>query len=82
MPDGERTRDLALYLARALVRDPEQVVVEHSAQGRSVQLRLSVAREDLGRVIGRQGRTARAIRTLLSATASRQGQRCVLEIRE
>ncbi len=82
MSEGEHIKDLAVFLARALVRDPEQVVVEQSAQGRTLMLRLSVAREDLGRVIGRQGRTARAIRTLLSVAADQQGQRCVLEIRE
>jgi len=64
---------LVLHLARGLVREPDRVrVQEHVEHGRTV-LELSVADSDRGRVIGREGRTAGAIRTLLAALAERRG---------
>jgi hypothetical protein len=75
-------RDLLTLLARGLVREPERVRVRESGEpGRSV-LELSVAAGDRGRVIGRQGRTADALRTLLEALARRKGGSCSLEIEE
>jgi predicted RNA-binding protein YlqC (UPF0109 family) len=73
-------RSLVLHLARGLVREPGRVRVrEHVSEGRTV-LELAVAPADRGRVIGREGRTANAMRTLLDALARRRGVACVLEI--
>jgi predicted RNA-binding protein YlqC (UPF0109 family) len=74
--------ELVEYIAKSLVNDPGQVVVEVVEDPASTTLRLKVAPGDLGRVIGKQGRTARAIRTLLHATAARAKRRVVLEIVE
>ena len=73
-------KNLVSHLARGLVREPGRVRVhEHVAHGRTV-IELSVAPSDLGRVIGREGRTADAMRTLLDALAERRGGTCELEI--
>jgi uncharacterized protein len=69
-------------LAKALVDSPDEVSVASSADGDFVRLELEVAEEDLGRVIGRSGRTARALRIVLSAAAAQNGQRCSLDIVE
>jgi predicted RNA-binding protein YlqC (UPF0109 family) len=75
-------KELVLYLAKVLVSNPEAVEVrERENDGASV-LELKVAKEDLGRIIGKQGRTAKSIRTLLNAAASRDNRRIVLEIVE
>ena len=73
-------RELALSLARGLVSDPGHVRVEETREPGHVSLWLRVAPEDRGRVIGREGRTADAMRTLLEVVARRHGQRCSLEI--
>jgi predicted RNA-binding protein YlqC (UPF0109 family) len=73
---------LAKELAKALVDSPEEVSVETSGDSEYVKLELEVAEEDLGRVIGRSGRTARALRTILAAAAAQNGQRCSLDIVE
>jgi predicted RNA-binding protein YlqC (UPF0109 family) len=73
-------RDLLLAYARALVERPGRVSVEERAAEGDLLLELSVAPEDRGRVIGRRGRTAEALRTVLSAVARRRGTRCELEI--
>jgi uncharacterized protein len=75
-------KELVEYLAKALVDQPDQVHVEAVEDSTTTTLKLSVAPGDLGRVIGKQGRTARAIRTLLHATAARAKRRVVLEIQE
>jgi predicted RNA-binding protein YlqC (UPF0109 family) len=73
-------KHLVSYLARGLVREPGRVRVrEHVEHGRTV-LELSVAPPDRGRVIGREGRTASAMRTLLDALATRRGSAVSLEI--
>ncbi len=79
-PVGERAYELLVYLAGGLVDSPEEVSVEqfHEDDGTLV-LELSVAAEDYGRVIGRGGRTAQALRTVLRATAS-DGRRVVVDI--
>ena len=69
-------------LAKALVDSPDEVSVETSGDSEFVRLELEVAEEDLGRVIGRAGRTARALRTILAAAAQQNGQRCSLDIVE
>lgn len=73
---------LVEFIARSLVDHPDQVVVEELVGERGATLELCVAPEDLGKVIGKQGRTARAIRTILSAAALKSSQRVVLEILE
>ncbi len=73
-------RDLVVQLVRGLVREPGRVRVrEHVEPGRTV-LELSVAAADRGRVIGREGRTAGALRALVGALARRRGTACTLEI--
>ncbi len=75
-------KELVEYLARALVDNPNEVSVEAVEAEKTTTLRLKVAPADLGRVIGKQGRTARAMRTLLHATAAKSRRRAVLEILE
>jgi len=73
-------RELVEYMARLLVENPDQVEVTEVNATRSVILELRVAREDMGRVIGKQGRVANAMRTLLKVAAAKQGKRAILEI--
>ncbi len=73
-------KELVEYIARSLVDDPSQVEVTEIRQANSVILKLQVAQEDKGRVIGRNGRVANAIRNLLRVVATRQGKRVNLEI--
>ena len=73
-------RDLVLWLARELVGDREAVRVEAIERDRSTVLELSVAEGDLGRVIGRGGKTAKALRTVLDLAGRREGRRVVLDI--
>ena len=75
-------REVVEVIARALVDDPDAVRVEESEHRGVSVLELFVAPGDLGRVIGRQGRTASALRTLASATAEHHGAKATLEIRE
>lgn len=74
--------DLVAFVAKALVDDPDAVEVKAIDGERTVVIELTVAPDDLGKVIGREGRTARALRTLLAATSARQEKRAVLEILE
>ena len=74
--------DLLTWVARRLVDDPEAVRVETVETDDATVLRLHVAPEDIGKVIGRQGRLARALRTLVRAGGGRAGRRTVLEIVE
>jgi len=75
-------KELVEFVAKALVDQPDQVHVETVEDPAATTLKLRVAPGDLGRVIGKQGRTARAIRTLLHATAAKAKRRVVLEIVE
>ncbi|MFQ5911726.1 MAG: KH domain-containing protein [Nitrospinota bacterium] len=75
-------KDLIEYIARHLVDHPEQVRVEEVGRGEDTTLGLRVAPEDRGKVIGREGRTVRAMRTLLSAVCASRGKRANLEILE
>ena len=70
------------FVAKSLVDDPEAVVVEVEEGHRTLTCYLTVAPGDMGKVIGRQGKIARALRTLLSIAATREGVRANLEIRE
>jgi predicted RNA-binding protein YlqC (UPF0109 family) len=71
---------LVEYLAKALARNPDAVVVEEERFGDRIVLRLTVADEDKGRIIGREGRIANAIRSLLYVAATRAGVRATLDI--
>jgi predicted RNA-binding protein YlqC (UPF0109 family) len=72
--------ELLAYLARELVDDPEAVRVEEEDRDGALVLVLHVAADDVGKVIGRQGRLARALRTLIRASAVREGRRVFVEI--
>lgn len=75
-------KDLVEYLAKALVDNPEEVHVTEVEGESATILELSVAKSDLGKVIGRQGKTARAMRTILGASAAKLGKKAILEIVE
>lgn len=75
-------KDLVQYLAKSLVGDPAAVEVKETEREDTSVFELKVAKEDLGRVIGRQGRTAKSIRTLLNAAASKTNRKVILEIVE
>jgi uncharacterized protein len=75
-------KELIKYIAEALVDHPDQVSVEEVEGNQTSVLELKVAKEDLGKVIGKQGRTARAMRTILSAASAKIKKRTVLEIIE
>ena len=75
-------KDLIGYIARALVDNPDEVSVSEIEGNQTSVLELKVAKEDLGKVIGKQGRTARAMRTILSAASAKIKKRTVLEIIE
>jgi predicted RNA-binding protein YlqC (UPF0109 family) len=72
--------ELLAYLAQRLVDDPDAVRVEEEERDDAVVLRLYVAKDDVGKVIGRQGRIARALRAIVRAGGARQRRRLVLEI--
>ncbi len=75
-------RDLIEYIAKALVDKPEDVSVKVTEGEKTTIVELRVAQEDMGKVIGKQGRTAMAIRTILNAASTKMGKRCLLEILE
>ena len=75
-------KELITYIASSLVDQPDQVQVTEVEGEQTTVLELRVAKEDLGKVIGRQGRTARAMRTILGAASSKVKKRSVLEILE
>jgi len=74
--------ELLAFLARELVDDPEAVHVDSEERDGALVLRLHVAADDRGKVIGRGGRIVRALRTILRATAVREGRRVLVEIVE
>lgn len=73
-------KELLEYLAKSLVDSPEAVHVEVVETESTVVLELTVAKEDVGKVIGKQGRIARALRTIVKASAVRDGKRAIVEI--
>jgi len=73
---------LTEYIAKALVDHPDEVTVDEIRHGNRVTLELSVAKDDMGRVIGKGGRVANAIRTLLRVAAEREGSQITLEVVE
>jgi predicted RNA-binding protein YlqC (UPF0109 family) len=75
-------KELIEYIAKALVDNPDKVRVTEIEGEKTSVIELSVAKEDLGKVIGKQGRTARSLRTILSAASTKNNKRAVLEILE
>jgi len=75
-------KELIKYIAQLLVDNPEQVTVEEIEGSQSAVLELKVAKEDMGKVIGKKGKTAQAMRTILSAASAKIKKRTVLEIIE
>ncbi|WP_029917412.1 KH domain-containing protein [Pelobacter seleniigenes] len=76
-------KDLIEYIAKSLVEQPDKIVIsEEVAEDGSVLIKLAAAQEDMGRIIGKQGRNAKAMRTLLNAKATRENQRAALQIME
>ncbi len=75
-------KDLIAHIAKALVDKPEEVVVTEIAGQQIYVIELKVAKEDIGKIIGKQGRTARAIRTILNAASAKMKKRSSFEIIE
>ena len=73
-------RELLTFVAQSLVDHPDQVVVRETEGPEAVILELSVAEEDMGKVIGRQGRIAKEIRTIIKTVAQRTGEKVTVEI--
>ncbi|ABI68799.1 MAG: KH domain-containing protein [Syntrophomonas sp.] len=73
-------KELVEYIAKSLVDNPDEVEVRESEGERSTVLELKVAADDMGKVIGKQGKIAKAIRTLTKATAAKEGKRVAVEI--
>ncbi len=73
-------KELIEFMARAIVDNPEEVLVTEEDGGDHIVFHLKVAEPDMGRVIGKQGRIANAMRTLLKVAAIRRGERAILEI--
>jgi predicted RNA-binding protein YlqC (UPF0109 family) len=80
MPSSSPLVDLVALIARSLVDQPDRVTVREVTGDRFPRIELTVAREDIGKVIGKDGRTAQSIRTLLNAAASKAGRRAHLDI--
>ncbi len=75
-------KELIEFIATSLVDDPTQVRVSQDPRGGKIYLRLKVAKEDMGRVIGRQGRVANAMRLLLNVSATRSGKQVYLDVED
>jgi predicted RNA-binding protein YlqC (UPF0109 family) len=75
-------KDLIEYIARSLVDHPEDVHVRETGGGSRVRIELSVAKDDMGRVIGKAGKVANSIRTLLRVAAEREGKQATLDVVE
>ena len=75
-------KDLIEYIAKSLVDHPEEVQVRQSGGGSRIRIELSVTKEDMGRVIGKSGKVANSIRTLLRVAAEREGKQATLDVME
>ena len=75
-------KELVEAIARALVDDPAGVAVTETQEGRTTVLRLTVSEADMGKVIGKQGRIAKSIRTVVKAAATKENRRVVVDITE
>lgn len=73
-------KELVEIIAKALVDDPEQVVVTQTETDKSIVIELKVAQEDMGKVIGKQGRIAKAIRTVVKSAASKDERKVIVDI--
>ncbi len=82
MAGDETIKQLAVVMAKALVDKPEEVEVTEVEGEQTTVIELKVAKDDLGKVIGKEGRTARALRTILGAASTKLRRRTVLEIIE
>lgn len=80
--DPTSLKDLVDFMARALVDNPDDVQVNEVVGEQTTVVELSVSKEDLGKVIGKQGRTAKSMRTILNAASTKLQKRSVLEIME
>jgi uncharacterized protein len=80
--EGVTVKELIEYIALSLVDDPTRVHVAQEKAGNKIRLELKVAREDMGRVIGKSGRVASAMRVLLRVAAAREGKQIALDIVE
>lgn len=80
--DHTNLRDLVEFMAKSLVDNPEEVEVNEIVGEQTTVVELKVSKEDLGKVIGKQGRTARSMRTILNAASTKLQKRSVLEIVE
>ena len=76
------SKELVEYIAKALVDNPDEVSVEEIEDDRGSVLNLSVSQDDLGRIIGRSGKTAKAIRSILSVSSTKSGSHTLLKILE
>ena len=74
--------DFVVFIASHLVDSPDKIALEHEEREDKIVFRLRVAEADVGKVIGKKGRTAQSLRILLAAVAARQGKRAILEIAE
>jgi predicted RNA-binding protein YlqC (UPF0109 family) len=75
-------KSLVSFIAQSLVDNPKSVLVQEISSGQTTVLELHVAKPDIGKVIGRQGRTAHALRTIINAASAKEKKRAVLEIVE
>lgn len=73
-------KELVEFMAKSLVDNPDSVVVKEVEEEQSIILKLTVAPEDMGKIIGKQGRIAKAIRTVIKAVAVKQNKRVIVEI--
>jgi hypothetical protein len=75
-------KELVEYIAKLLVDEPDKVQATEVQSEKTIVVELRVAQSDIGKIIGKQGRTARALRTILNAAGRKVGTRCILEILE
>jgi predicted RNA-binding protein YlqC (UPF0109 family) len=75
-------KDLIEYIAKSLVEHPEEVQVREVGSGSRTRIELSVSRDDMGRIIGKSGKVANSIRTLLRVAAEREGKQATLDVVE
>ena len=73
-------KELVEFIAKSLVENPDAVIVKEVEEEQSIILKLTVAPEDMGKIIGKQGRIAKAIRTVIKAVAVKQNKRVIVEI--
>ena len=80
MMEEMHSKELVEVIAKALVDNPEEVVVTEKAEGRGFVIELHVASSDMGKVIGKQGRIAKAIRSVIKAAASKEDKKIIVDI--